>query len=534
MENLYCCLIILLIKIFVFMDYPKHYTEIKTGRSSLENWLQKHYPEFYTYILNFYKGIDLKTAIYMFYNNISEIPLCKCGNPVKFHGYQYGFSKFCCSSCAGKDEQVQEKLKGTLIKKYGEKYREEIIQKGLSTKLKLYGDKNYNNKEKSRQTCLDKYGVDNPMKAKSIKEKSKQTCLKKYGNEYYLSSDDFLNKKEYYMEKSKQTCLDKYGNISVMSNQFIKDKVKQTCLKKYGVEWNCMRPEAKNSKNSNSGPNEHFANLLMQQCVVFEREFYLDGKIYDFKVGNTLIEINPSPTHNINWNPYGGKIMDKMYHLDKTELAKQNGYNMINIWDWDNMNKIIYLLKPKQRIYARSCALKEIDNKINNDFLNLYHCQNTCKKQYIRIGLFYKNELVAVMTFGKPRYNKKYDWELLRLCYHCDFEIIGGSQKMFNYFISKFNPKNIISYCDNSKFNGNIYEKLGFILKNDIKKPSKHWYNCKTKIHITDNLLRQRGFDQLFNEKYGKNINNQELMIQHGFVEIYDAGQKVYEWKKNI
>ena len=34
---------------------------------------------------------------------------------------------------------------------------------------------------KTKNTCLEKYGVDNPMKLNIVKEKSKQTCLEKYG-----------------------------------------------------------------------------------------------------------------------------------------------------------------------------------------------------------------------------------------------------------------------------------------------------------------------------------------------------------------
>ena len=103
---------------------------------------------------------------------------------------------------------------------------------------------------------------------------------------------------------------------------------------------------------------------------------------------------------------------------------------------------------------------------------------------------------------------------------------------MFNYFINQYKPNNIISYCDNSKFNGNVYQQLGFILKDHKIIPSKHWYNCKTKIHITDNFLRQRGFDQLFCTSYGKYTDNQKLMLQYGFIEIYDSGQITYEWQK--
>ena len=63
--------------------------------------------------------------------------------------------------------------------------------------------------------------------------------------------------------------------------------------------------------------------------------------------------------------------------------------------------------------------------------------------------------------------------------------------------------------------------------------PTCHWYNIKTGQHITDNLLRQRGFDQLFSTNYGKGTSNRELMLQHNFVEIYDCGQSTYVWTLN-
>ena len=83
----------------------------------------------------------------------------------------------------------------------------------------------------------------------------------------------------------------------------------------------------------------------------------------------------------------------------------------------------------------------------------------------------------------------------------------------------------------NSKFKGDIYKDLGFILKSSGL-PSKHWYNDRLKLHITDNLLRQRGFDQLFKTKYGKGTSNEQLMRDNKFVEIYDAGQSVWVWNK--
>lgn len=134
------------------------------------------------------------------------------------------------------------------------------------------------------------------------------------------------------------------------------------------------------------------------------------------------------------------------------------------------------------------------------------------------------------MTFGKPRYNKNFNWELLRLCSHKDYIIIGGSNKLFGYFL-KNNDGSIISYCDNSKFNGDVYLKLGFSLR-DFGKPKKHWYNISKNIHITDNLLLQLGFDKLFKTNYGKGTSNEMLMIEHGFLYVYDCGQSSYEYKR--
>ena len=80
-----------------------------------------------------------------------------------------------------------------------------------------------------------------------------------------------------------------------------------------------------------------------------------------------------------------------------------------------------------------------------------------------------------------------------------------------------------------SKFNGNVYEKLGFTAMRKAR-PSKHWYNIKTKKHIIDSLLRQQGFDRLFKTTYGKGSSNKELMLANGFIEVYDAGQASYTY----
>lgn len=303
------------------------------------------------------------------------------------------------------------------------------------------------------------------------------------------------------------------------------EKARQTNLDRYGVDWACQRPEAR-LKGQNSLANTAFEELLISNNLEYTREFPIGSYSYDFKVGNYLIEIDPYATHNSTWGIRNNPPKSSNYHKQKSDLAKENSYTCIHVFDWDGPQKIINILKRTGSIGARECQVKEVAKDEAVEFINAHHLQNYAKDE-IRLGLYYEDTLVSIMTFGKPRYNKKYDYELVRYC--ASINVIGGSSKLFKYFIDTYNPHSIISYCDEAKFSGDMYVKLGFKCLRSGR-PAKHWYNPKTKQHITDNLLRQRGFDQLFKTNYGKGTSNEALMLEAGFVEIYDCGQATYIW----
>ena len=327
------------------------------------------------------------------------------------------------------------------------------------------------------------------------------------------------------------------------------EKARQDSMRSESMKawWERLSDEEKNAVMKNrfkngqvynqkdSKPNLLFKKLLENNNISFEREYCLDKKFFDFKVGETLIEINPTFTHNSTFTPFEyNKPLAKIYHKTKTEIANKYNFKCIHIFDWDDENKIVRLLANNQKtIYGRHCEVKEIDKKLSDDFLLSYHLQGTARST-IKLGLFYDNELVSVMTFGKPRYNKNYEYELIRYC--SSAKIIGGSEKLFKYFIKNYKPESIISYCDLSKFSGTTYNKLGFTLLRKTV-PSKHWYNTKTKEHYTDALLRLQGFSRLIHHCDAKKDNlvtnnNRDLMLAAGFVEVYDCGQATYIWKK--
>ena len=412
------------------------------------------------------------------------------------------------------------------------------IENRSKTMLERYGVKysfqSEELREKSRKTVREKYGVDYISQARNIKEKVKKTNLEKYGVENVFASDEVK-------EKIKHTNYERYGTINPWSSDIIKERIKQTNNEKYGVDWYCETDHAKkaNKQYKISKVNKEFSNLLKKYNIENDLEYYIENKSYDIalKNKNILIEINPTYTHNSTYNAVLShatlKRKDYDYHISKTKLANDNGFQCIHIFDWDDEDKIINMLKPKENIYARKCDVREVELKDTNIFLTKYHLQGYCSGQTVRLGLYYNDELVEIMTFGKPRYNKNYEYELLRLCTKAEYNVIGGSSKIFKYFIDNYSPNSIISYCDISKFSGEVYNKLGFILKSNSK-PAKHWYNMCTGKHITDNLLRQRGYDQLFGTNYGKGTSNEQLMLENGFVEVYDCGQSTYIWNKEV
>lgn len=56
------------------------------------------------------------------------------------------------------------------------------------------------------------------------------------------------------------------------------------------------------------------------------------------------------------------------------------------------------------RIHARKCDIREISNKEARAFNNANHLQSH-RNARVTYGLFYNDELVQLMSFGKSHYN---------------------------------------------------------------------------------------------------------------------------------
>lgn len=175
--------------------------------------------------------------------------------------------------------------------------------------------------------------------------------------------------------------------------------------------------------------------------------------------------------NGIYW--HSNKFKDSGYHLNKTKYFKESGIRIIHIWedDWNNKRSILesqirnWLGLTVNSIFARRCYIKEINNsRISTEFLEKNHIQGFVASN-LKLGLFYNNELVSLMTFDHLEGRKKMkddEWNINRFCNRLDTNVIGGASKLLNYFIKNYRVKRIISYSDQDWSLGGLYETLGF------------------------------------------------------------------------
>ena len=175
----------------------------------------------------------------------------------------------------------------------------------------------------------------------------------------------------------------------------------------------------------------------------------------------------------------------------------------------------------QKRVYARKCVIKEISASVKNEFLNQYHIQGEDKSE-IKLGLYYNDELVAVMTFGKPRFNKNYEYELIR--YATSKHVIGGAGKLLKYFERTYKPKSIITYADRRFSQGNMYFQLGFNYIS-LTNANYWWINSK---NLYNRYQTQKHKLKKLLEKFDETLSETENMINHHFYKIYDCGNLVF------
>lgn len=228
------------------------------------------------------------------------------------------------------------------------------------------------------------------------------------------------------------------------------------------------------------------------------------------------------------------KGKDAKYHLSKTDRCLEKGIELLHFWDYEikaKYNIVKSMLSARlgksTKIFARKCNTRVISCAEATEFMQANHLQSEAIHK-VAIGLFYNSTLVSVMTFGKPRFNKDFDWEMIRFATQCGMTVVGGASKLFSAFLNTYKPKSILSYADRRYSNGGVYSKLGFSLAR-VSPPS--YFYWKHNSMLSRYQAQKHKLPKILGDKFDDNKTEVENMSNAGYLRAFDCGNFVYEWK---
>lgn len=197
--------------------------------------------------------------------------------------------------------------------------------------------------QKFKDTNINKYGIDYPLRLSEIKEKGIQTCLKKYGKEHYNQTQEFK-------DRARKTNLEKYGCENPFQNTEIKEKRKKAIYTKYGLFHSPSGRYIYNNINFDSFPElcfylYHIKNNIQIKREPAEFEYIYNNKKYyytpDFEVNGQLYEIkgNQFLAEDKTWcNPYDHKqdeqFKEKYYCAVKNHIIILYNKDYQKYIDW--------------------------------------------------------------------------------------------------------------------------------------------------------------------------------------------------------
>lgn len=240
--------------------------------------------------------------------------------------------------------------------------------------------------------------------------------------------------------------------------------------------------------------------------------------------------------------------VEKKFHINRTYAYEESGIRLIQIFEdeWESHPEIVksklqtIFGKNTDTIYARKCKVVEVQAPVKNTFMNKYHIQGEDRAAFSK-ALMYDGEIVAIMTFIKPRLalgsktgSTVNEYELSR--YASSRHVVGGFSKLFKAILSEHpDIEKIKTFADIrwSSLTENVYVKNGFVQKH-ISDPN-YWYfdTVKTgkelkRIHRFN--FRKQELVKKFPAEYNSSLTEFQIMDKTTYARVFDCGNLVYEY----
>ena len=521
------------------------------------------------------------TKFYWVLNGLTDFPLCRYCNKVKLIGkdinsFDQGYFRACTHKCVGMLKEKKAKIEQTVLNRYGSKsyfssdagkarMKEWLESQGVTNTFQLESVKKASCEARKRN-----FGYEYTMQSPEKRLLASKNYFEKTGYEHQFKNPEIIKKTADTLQKKHNAGIDVYA-LRRVNNR--KKRYEQLCLCKevipnfsYDVfkeldectqyttllNWHCN--ECGNDFDAYLDQNLITRQRLSARCMTCHPYMH-DGvsneerNLVEFIRENVSAEVLqsdrkiiapleldcviPSKHLAIEYDGLYWHRNDDSRHLQKTLLCENAGYQLIHVFEneWLTKKEIVKsrfrnLLGVYDRtLYARKCVIKDVDSKTSKSFQEQNHIQGAVHAS-ISLGLFYDDELVSIMTFGKTRFSKKYEWEMLRFCSKLNYHVVGAAGKLLSYFEKMYQPKSLVSYADRRWSQGKVYKALGFTLDH-ISAPN-YWYFKNCSLQLESRVKYQKHRLAKILPRYDARLTEIENMHNNGYHHIYDCGNLVF------
>lgn len=442
------------------------------------------------------------------------------------------------------------------------------------TNLKLHGNKNYNNREKAKETCKKEYGVEHTSKLSEVIEKGKDTKNKRYGDSNYNNRD-----------LSIKTCNEKYGVPHHMQNEKIKKNQHKTMLSKYGTKHALQVDEFKNKSILTYHKNHDFQDIINDEDVINiiqnlklqkESDLHLDIYYNDKYFKEFIIELSRLKNRKLQLNEivkiFGRSrttIKEKLQVLDLLDYFEikdselelkfynfliENGF--VEETDFDRHNRSILLENQLEldfylKDYDIAFEINDLQSHNVKQKDQYYHYNKTieCAKKGIYLIHIWEWELT-----DEKLWRRTSNWILNLLNQskiQLDIKDCSIKEISVEEYIKFHNEYSIsqhiqVTHCIGLYHNNELIEILSF--QNDILDVVvKFGYDPITNIqNIIESYMIYNNLDSLIMriDISKMNINNikfellkhsepEEISCNNEYKKMYDCGKNIYIFKRN-
>lgn len=373
-------------------------------------------------------------------------------------------------------------------------------------------------------TSILRYGKPNPGSTKEAREKASRTMVERFGVPHALQNPEILAKAlegvpaEERGKRGLAAAKEKYGSNPMQVRQ-IKEKQQESLKKHYG----CTNPmqnaelkskmfESASKRNKKSkGEREIYEFLQSLGVPCAKSHVWSDSRRYeiDMRYGNVGVELNGTYWHSEAAQP------DKNYHKTKREVCAQNGIELLQIFDYEwftRKNQVKSFIRAKFgkneiKLRASKTEVREVEKHEAKQFLDDYHILGKCNFK-LALGLYYKNELVALATFGKHHRNNKED-VLSRFVGKTNISVHGGLSKLCKHAKGIFSE--FYTWVDLRFSKGESWIKLGWSMVWQSN-PDYFYYDKKT--------------GKVVSKQSMKHVKNERSVAKElGLLRVYDCGK---------